>query len=210
MKRAIKYQASTAVSLDGNSVDLNFEKLSGGRERARLRGGGQFHQPDHQYADGRDQGLDVGPGAVGLTAGGASRCRSSPCSRFPAPAWSPNSQRLTAVASNLANANSTGDSTGAPYRAREVVFQAVDDGDDDLRGVGMGGVQVAGVITSNEPERQVYDPGNQFADDSGYVDMPNVSPVEEMVNMISAQQNYQADLEAFNVAKTLLQKTLTI
>ncbi len=120
------------------------------------------------------------------------------------------SQRLTAVASNLANANSTGNSTGAPYRAREVVFQAVDDGDDDLRGVGMGGVRVAGVTTSNEPERQVYDPGSQFANNSGYVDMPNVSPVEEMVNMISAQQNYQADLEAFNVAKTLLQKTLTI
>lgn len=122
-------------------------------------------------------------------------------------------QRLTAVASNLANANSTGDSTGAPYQAREVVFQAVSSSDsdgDDPSGVGMGGVRVAGVTLSNEPPRQVYDPGSQFANTSGYVQMPNVSPVEEMVNMISAQQNYQADLDAFNVAKTLLQKTLTI
>ena len=123
-------------------------------------------------------------------------------------------QRLTAVASNLANANSTGDSTGAPYRAREVVFQAISSSDDGEGGepsdLGMGGVRVAGVTESNEPPRQVYDPGSQFADASGYVQMPNVSPVEEMVNMISAQQNYQADLEAFNVAKTLMQKTLTI
>lgn len=120
-------------------------------------------------------------------------------------------QRLTAVASNLANANSTGDSTGAPYQAREVVFQAVSSSDsDDPSVVGMGGVRVAGVTLSNEPPRQVYDPGSQFANTSGYVQMPNVSPVEEMVNMISAQQNYQADLDAFNVAKTLLQKTLTI
>lgn len=122
-------------------------------------------------------------------------------------------QRLTAVASNLANANSTGDSTGAPYQAREVVFQAMpaEDGDgDDPSNLGMGGVRVAGVTESNDPPRQIYDPGSQFANENGYVQMPNVSPVEEMVNMISAQQNYQADLEAFNVAKTLLQKTLTI
>jgi flagellar basal-body rod protein FlgC len=122
------------------------------------------------------------------------------------------SQRLTAVASNLANANSGADSTGAPYRAREVVFQALPAGDDGdgPAGVGLGGVRVSGVTTSNDPPHQVYDPGNQLADANGYVQMSNVSPVDEMVNMISAQQNYQADLEAFNVAKTLLQKTLTI
>jgi flagellar basal-body rod protein FlgC len=74
----------------------------------------------------------------------------------------------------------------------------------------MGGVRVARVTTSNDPPRQIYNPGSQYADAKGYVQMPNVSPIEEMVNMISAQQNYQADLEAFNVAKTLLQKTLTI
>ncbi len=49
-----------------------------------------------------------------------------------------------------------------------------------------------------------------FADANGYVTMPNVNPVEEMVNMISAQQDYQANLEAFNVAKTLALRTLTI
>lgn len=122
-------------------------------------------------------------------------------------------QRLTAVASNLANANSTGDSSGQVYRAREVVFEPLppEAGDaDGVTGLGMGGVRVAGVVESSEPPRQTYDPGSPFADEKGYVQMPNVNTSDEMVNMISAQKNYQADIEAFNVAKTLLQKTLTI
>ena len=65
-------------------------------------------------------------------------------------------------------------------------------------------------IESATPTHKVYDPGSSFADDSGYVQMPNVNPVDEMVNMISAQQDYQANLEAFNVAKTLALRTLSI
>jgi flagellar basal-body rod protein FlgC len=122
------------------------------------------------------------------------------------------SERLSAIASNLANANSAVASGGKPYRAREVVFQAVspDGSDTDLASVGMKGVKVAAVVESDAPTHQVYDPGNTFADDNGYVQMPNVNPVDEMVNMISAQQDYQANLEAFNVAKTLATRTLTI
>ena len=122
-------------------------------------------------------------------------------------------ERLSAVASNLANANSIVTSAGAPYRAREVVFEAISPhgagaGTGATR-VGMAGVRVAGVVESAQPLRTVYDPGSSFADASGYVQMPNVDPVEEMVNMISAQ-NYQSDLEAFNVAKSLALRTLTI
>jgi len=122
------------------------------------------------------------------------------------------SERLSAVASNLANANSATSSAGAPYRAREVVFEAVAPtaGGDGAAGTGMAGVRVAGVVESPEPLRSVYDPGSSLADASGYVQMPNVDPVEEMVNMISAQQDYQADLEAFNVAKSLALRTLSI
>jgi flagellar basal-body rod protein FlgC len=121
-------------------------------------------------------------------------------------------ERLTAVASNLANANSITTSGGAPYRAREVVFKAVspEDGDDQPSAVGMAGVTVAAVVESAEPLRAIYDPASSFADINGYVTMPNVDPVEEMVNMISAQQDYQADLEAFNVAKGLALRTLAI
>jgi flagellar basal-body rod protein FlgC len=122
------------------------------------------------------------------------------------------SERLSAVASNIANADTTTGSTGQPYRAREVVFQAVsaDDSGDDPASVGMAGVKVAGVVESNAPLRTVYEPSSSFADANGYVQMPNVNPVDEMVNMLSAQQDYQADLEAFNVAKSLALKTLSI
>lgn len=121
------------------------------------------------------------------------------------------SERLAAVASNVANANSVGTPSGAPYRAREVVFEAVSaDDDSDAPAAGMAGVKVAGIVESGDPLRTAWDPGSSFADANGYVTMPNVNPVEEMVNMISAQQDYQANLEAFNVAKTLALRTLTI
>ena len=122
-------------------------------------------------------------------------------------------ERLSAIASNLANANSAVGAAGQPYRARVVVFQAVSPGaagGDDAATIGMDGVRVAAVVESDAPAHQVYDPGNSFADGNGYVQMPNVNPVDEMVNMISAQQDYQANLEAFNVAKSLALRTLTI
>ena len=124
------------------------------------------------------------------------------------------SERLSAIASNIANANSAVGAGGQPYRAREVVFQAASpqdsDNDDDPATTGMKGVRVAAVVESDAPTHTVYDPSSTFADDKGYVQMPNVNPVDEMVNMISAQQDYQANLEAFNVAKTLAMRTLSI
>jgi flagellar basal-body rod protein FlgC len=121
-------------------------------------------------------------------------------------------ERLSAVASNIANANSVVTSAGDAYRAREVVFKAVSAGQDadEPSALGMAGVRVAGVVESAAPLRTAYDPGSAFADANGYVTMPNVNPVEEMVNMISAQQDYQANLEAFNVAKSLALRTLAI
>jgi flagellar basal-body rod protein FlgC len=120
------------------------------------------------------------------------------------------SQRLSAVASNIANANTSVGPGGEPYRAREVVFQAMSPGGGDASSAGLGGVKVAAIVESDAPLKQVYDPGSSFADQNGYVKMPNVNNVDEMVNMLSAQQDYQADLEAFNVAKTLALRTLQI
>jgi flagellar basal-body rod protein FlgC len=122
------------------------------------------------------------------------------------------SERLSAVASNLANSNSIATSSGAAYRAREVVFKAVSAGEDadQPSAVGMAGVRVVAVVESAAPPRTLYEPGSTFADANGYVTMPNVNAVEEMVNMISAQQDYQANLEAFNVAKSLALRTLAI
>lgn len=115
------------------------------------------------------------------------------------------SQRLNVVASNLANADSATSSTGQPYRAKQVVFSTV-----PLEGGAASGVRVTGVIEDPSPMKQVYDPKHPLADPQGYVTMPNVSVVEEMVNMISASRSYQSDVEMINTAKELMLKTLTL
>ncbi len=115
------------------------------------------------------------------------------------------SQRLNTVASNLANADSATSADGTPYKAKQVVFAAAPVGEN-----GATGVNVAAVVEDPSPMKQVYDPKNPLADDKGYVTMPNVNVVEEMVNMISASRSYQSNVEMMNTTKTLLLKTLTL
>lgn len=115
------------------------------------------------------------------------------------------SLRLNTTASNLANADSVVGSDGQPYRAKQVVFQAT-----PLAGTHAQGVRVNQVVESAAPMRLVYDPVNPAANEEGYVEMPNVNVVEEMVNMISASRSYQNNVEVMNTAKTLLQRTLSI
>ena len=114
--------------------------------------------------------------------------------------------RLNAVASNLANADSIAGPDGQPYRAKQVVFQATLVGDNP---VGQG-VHVTQVVEDASPGRLVYDPRNPAANEKGYVTMPNVSVVDEMVNMISASRSYQTNADVMNTAKQLLLKTLTL
>lgn len=115
------------------------------------------------------------------------------------------SQRLNTVASNIANADSATGPDGKAYRAKHVSFaaQAVD-------AAGSAGVQVTSVVEDPSAPRMVYDPKHPMANENGYVAMPNVNPVDEMVDMISASRAYQNNVETLNTAKTLLQKTLTI
>jgi flagellar basal-body rod protein FlgC len=115
------------------------------------------------------------------------------------------SQRLNVVASNIANADSATSSTGQPYRAKQVVFSAV-----PLNGGAAAGVRVAKVIEDPAPMKLIYDPKHPLADSKGYIAMPNVNAVEEMVNMISASRSYQSSVDVMNTAKTLLLKTLTL
>lgn len=119
-------------------------------------------------------------------------------------AMSAQAQRLNTVASNLANADSATSASGQAYRAKQVVFQAV-----PLEAGGTA-VKVAQVIEDPSPLKQVYDPKHPMADEKGYVSMPNVNVVDEMVNMLSASRSYQTNVETMNAAKTLLLKTLTL
>lgn len=114
------------------------------------------------------------------------------------------SARLNATASNLANADSMAGADGQPYRAKQVVFKAM-----PVEGGGVG-VRVTQVVESNAPFRAMYDPKNPAANADGYVNMPNVNVVDEMVNMISASRAYQTNADVMSTAKTLLLKTLTI
>ena len=113
-------------------------------------------------------------------------------------------QRLNVVASNLANADSATGANGQPYRAKQVVFSAT-----PVEG-GAQGVKVTAVVEDNSPIKMVYDPKHPMADERGYVAMPNVDVVGEMVNMISASRAYQNNVEVMNASKTMLLKTMTI
>ncbi len=120
-------------------------------------------------------------------------------------AMSAQSQRLNAVASNLANADSATSANGTPYKAKQVVFSAM-----PTKSPEASGVKVTKVIEDASPPRIFYDPKHPLADEKGYVTMPNVNVTEEMVNMISASRAYQNNVETMNAAKTMLNKTLSI
>lgn len=116
------------------------------------------------------------------------------------------SQRLNTTASNLANAESSVGPDGKPYQAKQVVFgSALVSQQQNATGV-----RVLDVVTDTSPPRTVYDPKSPLANEKGYVSMPNVNVVEEMVNMISASRSYQNNVEMANTAKSLLLKTLSI
>ncbi|SFC85308.1 flagellar basal body rod protein FlgC [Massilia yuzhufengensis] len=119
-------------------------------------------------------------------------------------AMSAQAQRLNTVASNLANADSASSPSGEAYRAKAVVFESVPTQS------GATGVRVREVVEDPSPLKQVYDPKHPMADDKGYVAMPNVNVVDEMVNMLSASRSYQTNVETMNAAKTMLLKTLTL
>jgi flagellar basal-body rod protein FlgC len=120
-------------------------------------------------------------------------------------AMSAQSQRLNTVASNIANADSTSSSTGQVYKSKQVVFTAA-----PVAGAEATGVKVQQVVEDQSAPKMVYDPKHPQADENGYVAMPNVNVVEEMVNMISASRSYQTNVETMNAAKSMLLKTLSL
>ena len=116
------------------------------------------------------------------------------------------SKRLNTTASNLANADSVTTANGQPYKAKQVVFaaQPVSSQDSSV------GVRVSDVIEDQSPGRRVHDPKHPMADKDGFVTMPNVNVIEEMVNMISASRAYQNNVEVMNTAQQLMLKTLQL
>ena len=126
--------------------------------------------------------------------------------------------RMDVTAENLANAQSTRGADGQPYRRKEVVLQQADAAGFEgvLRAASAGsssgarGVEVAAIAEDASPNRMVYDPGHPDANADGYVEMPNVDPVTEMVDLISASRAYEANVTAMQTAKAMFSKTLEL
>jgi len=127
--------------------------------------------------------------------------------------------RMDVVAQNLANAQTTRGADGQPYRRQEVVLQertptsgfgAALAGAMGGRTGTPGGVQVAQIAKDQTPLKRVYDPGHPDADAQGYVSMPNVDTVTEMVDLISAQRAYEANVTAMQSAKQMFSRTLDL
>ena len=129
--------------------------------------------------------------------------------------------RMDVTSENLANAQSTKTASGQPYQRQEVELQqsaspsafsstlagALSDGAAATQAPA-GGVQVAGIVADKTPDQLVYDPGNPEADKQGYVKMPNVNTVTEMVDLISESRSYQSDVTAMQTAKSMFSATL--
>jgi flagellar basal-body rod protein FlgC len=126
-----------------------------------------------------------------------------------------NRTRMDVTAENLANAETTRGANGQPYQRQEVVLQQIGGFGAALAGAmnqttAAGGVQVSGIVSDPTPNQLVYDPGNPDADSKGYVKMPNVNPVTEMVDMIDESRSYEANVTAMNTSKDMYQKTLEL
>jgi flagellar basal-body rod protein FlgC len=126
--------------------------------------------------------------------------------------------RMDVTAENLANAQTTRGADGQPYRRKEVILQeapgsfgatlasVIGGGSNGNRG----GVHVAGIVEDATPPKRIYDPGHPDADAQGYVSMPNVDTVTEMVDLISASRAYEANVTAMQAAKTMFSRTLEL
>ena len=126
--------------------------------------------------------------------------------------------RMDTISQNIANANTTRTNNGSPYRRREVIFEEKTlsapfsdylSKNSKERFIGQG-VRVAKIVEDSTPFKKIYDPGNPDADTEGYVQMPNVDIVTEMVNMISATRAYEANVTSMNNTKSIAMKALEI
>jgi flagellar basal-body rod protein FlgC len=122
--------------------------------------------------------------------------------------------RVNLATSNLANAETTRTAEGGPYKRLDPVIQAVpfpsELGEAEKLGSPAVQAQVAAVVADQSPGRRVYSPGHPDADAEGFVVFPNVNPVHEVVNLMSASRSYEANATAIETLKTMAQRGLDI
>jgi flagellar basal-body rod protein FlgC len=119
-------------------------------------------------------------------------------------------KRMNTISSNIANAESQG------YRRKDVEMTATPDRESfgeilqDKVDEATQGVLVTDVLEDTKPQRLVYKPEDPNANEDGYIEMPNVNPVQEMANMISAQRSYEANVTAIGAATQMANKALEL
>jgi flagellar basal-body rod protein FlgC len=127
--------------------------------------------------------------------------------------------RMDVTAENLANAQTTKGADGQPYRRKEVVLREIPQGGFGAQltaaiGGGAksrpGGVEVAQIAADATPGKLVYDPSHPDANAQGYVQMPNVDTVTEMVDLIDSSRAYEANVTAMQASKQMFSKTLEL
>lgn len=124
--------------------------------------------------------------------------------------------RMDIISQNIANVNTTKTKSGGPYRRKVLLFEEQKNNSFDsmlnksISDYSASGVKVSKIMDDTSPLKKVYDPENPEAGEDGYVLMPNVNTVEEMVNMISANRSYEANVTAMNAAKSMAIKSLEI
>ncbi len=122
---------------------------------------------------------------------------------------------INVLSSNLANMNTSKTADGVPYTRKTVIYESVpSEGFAGELSSAMGGgaekVQVTDIVSDQRDFKQVYDPGNPDADAKGIVLMPNINPVEEMANLITASRSYEANLAALQTSRQLALKSMEI
>lgn len=124
--------------------------------------------------------------------------------------------RIDIISKNMANANTTRSTGGMPYRRQMVVFQEDKASVFEKHlskyqsGIRDKGVKISKIVEDDSPFKLVYEPGHPDADENGYLKMPNVDIVKEMVGLISAQRSYDSNITAINSSKSMLMKALEI
>ncbi|MGE4559986.1 MAG: flagellar basal body rod protein FlgC [Desulfobulbus sp.] len=124
--------------------------------------------------------------------------------------------RLNTISSNLANAETTSTPEGGPYKKKSVVFQTENMPFNQHLRASLSqqgqpqGVKVASIIEDTSAPQRVYDPTHPDAKEDGYVEMPNVSVMKEMVDMMSATRSYEANTTTIKSAKRMIMKALDI
>jgi flagellar basal-body rod protein FlgC len=133
--------------------------------------------------------------------------------------------RMTVVAGNLANTETTRTPEGGPYRRRNVLFRSAPASGELPDGMlatfdrmlvnfdrpeGFQSVEVAGVVASSRPPRKIFDPHHPDANREGYVSLPDINLMEEMVDLLSAVRSYEANMAVYNATKSLVRQLLEI